>query len=136
MNKLRYIPQNSVLEKFDELTLMTSIGTVFQSGEGILSFHPKSNIEITSEGVLDLLSVIAESCPCRPMIYHHTISHSVTFDGIQALMDTGLLNSMAVLVNPGVNEAAARTFLAVSSQFPVRIFEETEDAYDWSEHFA
>ena len=115
---------------------MTSIGTVFQGKEGILSFHPKSGIEITGEGVLDLLSVIAESTPCRPLIYHHTIPHSVTFEGIQVLLDTGLLNAMAVLVSPGVNEAAARTFLAVGSQFPVRIFEEVEDAYDWSAHFA
>ena len=135
MNKSRYTPQNSVLEKFEELTLMTSIGPIFQSQEGVLSFHPKSDLEITEEGVLDFLSVIAESVPCRPLIYHHTIPHSISFEGIQTLLNTGLLNSMAILVNEGVNAAAARTFLAVGSQFPVRIFEEVEDAYDWSGHF-
>lgn len=115
---------------------MTSVGPIFQSDTGILSFHPKSDIEITEEGVLDLLSVIAESVPCRPMIYHHNVSHSITFAGVQSLLDTGLINSLALYVNAGINEAAARTFLAIGSQFPVRIFEEVEDAYDWSMHFA
>lgn len=127
--------KNCALPNFDETTYMTSIGVIDQNTDGLLVFHPKGGIEITEEGVLDFLSTIAEECPCRPVIYFHSTPHSITFEAISAWLESPLINSLAIMVTPGVNEAAAKTFLAINAQFPLRIFEEIDDAYEWSGYF-
>ncbi len=94
------------------------------------------NHEITMADAEEFILAIKQSnSQVGPLLVDHRTSHTLTPSAINILISTNTINSLALLVNKGLNEMIAKAFQFHKPIYPVQLFYNEQEALEWLKTF-